>query len=141
MKKSHEAHLKKLKELMKTEKNLTNLMDYFLTHLGEDKQFVKKGKVLRRHEMLEAIAKKLTNELFEQQWEEVSLYLVKPKNTDFYHGFGTVGTCGINLIFFEDISMGLLAVPVLGGTSHFFRFTAVGSDGPAIPYYGQAVEQ
>ena len=141
MKKSHEAHIKKLEALMKTEKNLTNLMDYFLTHLGEDKQFIKKGKVIRRHDTLEAIAKKITNKLFGQHWEEVSLYLIKPKKTDFYHGFGTVGFCGINLLFFEESGIGLLVIPVVGGNNHLVRFTTLGSDGPAIPYYGQSIEQ
>ena len=71
----------------------------------------------------------------------MSLYLVKPQKTDFYHGFGTVGSCGLNLLFFEESGIGLLVIPVVGGDHHLVRFTTLESDGLAIPYYGRSIEQ
>ena len=139
MKKRHKEYVRKLEELMKSAKYLSKVADYFLTYLGEDRSFTKQGKVVRQHASLEAIARKLTNEVFPKAWETVSLFLIKAPATDFYHGFGTVGPCGINLLFFEQCGIGLLIIPVFGGDSHYVRFTTVKGDESTIPYYGPPI--
>ena len=139
MKKSHKDHLKKLEELMKSAKDLAKVADYFLTYLGEDRSFTKQGKLVEKHDSLETIARKITNGIFRKNWEAVSLFLIKATATDFYHGYATVGQCGINILYFENSGIGLLIVPVFGGESHFVRFATVQGDESAIPYYGPPI--
>src|SRR6185437_6351432 len=94
-------------------------------HFGEDSDFLALGKP-GRNEVLEAFIDALGRQLCGGKCVITNLLLVKVPTTHFIHGGCFINGRLANVIYFEDIEVGLLClVPAKpGGQTMFSRFSA-----------------
>ena len=100
-----------LKDKLIYARNFTQVWEYFMDHFGEDPDFIALGD-RARHPFLEAILAHVGKGLFGRQVSLADFLLTKLPEHQFLHGGGTLDGRLANVLYFEDIQMGLLAVVV-----------------------------
>jgi hypothetical protein len=133
-----EKHIKALRKLMETAKILGDIAEYFLTYLAEDREFIKNSVVIEEPpEMLLSVIRKISENIFSNKPEIQFTMLLRFPESDLIHGHVVINHYMVNIIFFEEIGMGLFIITLLDGHTHFFRFsTVVIKDSMGLPYLG-----
>jgi hypothetical protein len=123
------SRLENLKEKLATAKDLSEVGNYFFDHFGENSEFLDLGKP-GRNEMLESFIAALGRQLCGGKCVITNMLLVQVPNTHFIHGGCFLNGRLANVIYFDDIEVGLLClVPAQpGGKTMFSRFS-----GQALP--------
>src|SRR5262245_65306952 len=98
-----------LKEKLASASDFTEVWSYFFTHFGEDGEFIQQGE-RAEHPFLEALLVQLGAESFGRKIAISNLLLTHLPAHCFIHGGFTIeGRLG-NVIYFDDIQTGLIAV-------------------------------
>jgi hypothetical protein len=100
--------------------------EFFLDHFGEKEEFIALGERLRRHAFLEAVFGQIGRQLF--RCEEVlleNILLTHLPEHRFVHGGCTINGHLANVLYFEDLQMGVMSVVVSVSPSdmRMIRFT------------------
>lgn len=106
------ALLATLKDKLVQATNFSDVMVYFFDHFGEDSDFMELG-ATGRVPFLESILAEVAKQLFKESGLtslSIDFRLVRLPEQSFVHGGMTMGGRPANLIYFEDIHVGLLAV-------------------------------
>ena len=121
---TYKEHIQALEQKLKQEKELDKIMNYFLTHLGEQPPFLEECKPLKDHSLLRTFTKGHLKRLQEKS-SSLRLFLSKPKGSHFVHGCFVTKKCSGTLIYFEKLHMGLLAQQPLraDGRMQYYRFS------------------
>ncbi len=98
-----------LKDKLIHAQNFTQVWEYFFDHFGEDPAFIALGD-RARHPFLEVVLEQVGRQLFAQPVTVANLLLTHLPEQQFLHGGCTLNGKLANVIYFEDIHMGLLAV-------------------------------
>src|SRR5262249_34472781 len=99
--------LAQLKGKMVQAKEFSKVWEYFLDHFGEDPAFIALGQPTRPP-LLEAVFTQIARQLFQRDvdWSQV-IFTSLPEH-QFVHGGGLVGAGLLNVLYFEDIQVGLM---------------------------------
>jgi hypothetical protein len=113
-----------LKEKIASAKDFGSVWSYFFDHFGEDPAFIALGE-RTQDAFLEAILLQVGGELFGRQVALGNLLLTRLPEHHFIHGGFTLGGKLANVIYFDDIQTGLLAVlfSVTPSETKMVRFT------------------
>ena len=112
-----------LKDKMLQETDFREIYTYFLDNLADDPQFKKIGKEVKRPE-IKRLAARIGKEVT-GTGHVTKLILIKVPKYPFLHGPLFVDGCMSNLIFFEDIHIGLMAILLPTRETHFVRVMAL----------------
>ncbi|MFN8494686.1 MAG: hypothetical protein U0350_44200 [Caldilineaceae bacterium] len=115
-----------LKMKLVEEKELADVMNYFFDHFGESQEFIELSQPTR-HEMLEAILAQTAGPLTGSKTKVVmhNFMLLHVPQQQFYHGAFLINGKLANVIYFDDIQMGCIAIAMgSGGRTNFVRFSA-----------------
>lgn len=123
-----------LKETLVHATNLSDVWTYFYDHFGEDPQFIALGQ-RARHPFLETVLGEVGRQLFGKTVPVDNLLLTELPEHQFVHGGCTLGGRLANVMYFEDIRMGMLAVVVSFTSSEtkMVRFTGRPMPVPPTP--------
>jgi hypothetical protein len=113
-----------LKRLVREAKDLRVPVDYFLDHVVPA---VRTASTPKRHPYLIQMAQRIAQEHFRQTLPVTRPLIVHVEAHRLWHGACRVGPHFAQMIYFEDIELGILSVlphPYRGNTE-FFRFTVV----------------
>ncbi|MDQ3250561.1 MAG: hypothetical protein M3Q45_15315 [Chloroflexota bacterium] len=125
-----------LKMKLMEAKELADVMNYFFDHLGESQEFINVSQPAR-HELLEAIIAQTVGPLLGAKAKVVlhNFLLLHVAQHQFYHGAFTIQGKMANVIYFDDIQMGCIAVALgMDGPTSFIRFSTQGTPHkPATP--------
>ena|SRR5258708_40226079 len=119
------GRLEKLKEKLTSSKNLGDIATYFFDHFGENPAFMDLGRPTK-NATLESFIATIGGQLCGSNKVVVShLMLVQVPNTHFIHGGCFINGRMGNVIYFDDIEVGLLALVATkpGGNTLFSRFS------------------
>jgi hypothetical protein len=98
-----------LKDKLIHARNFTKVWEYFMDHFGEDPDFIALGDATH-DPFLEAVLSHVAKGLFGRQVSSADFLLTRLPEHQFLHGGGTLNGRLANVLYFEDIRMGLLAV-------------------------------
>jgi len=120
------ARLNTLKSQLLQATDFMAVFEYFMTHFGENPQFMAMGKGTR-HAVIEAAVAQTFQRLYGQPLPVGQLLLTMLPKQHFVHGGGFYGEKLVNVLYFDDLQMGLLAVATPFGTSaiKLARFTGI----------------
>lgn len=110
-----------LKQIMLNETNFSTIYTYFLDNLGDDPEFQKIGKTVKRPK-LKIIVTKIGKEVT-GTGHITKLILIKTPQYPFIHGPLFIDHCISNLFFFEDINVGLMSILLPSMETHFTRLS------------------
>jgi hypothetical protein len=104
--------LQKLKQKLRQEPVLADIWRFYMDHFIDQPEFAKMGEPLRS-EQLEAAIVNSCKQMFEDKGELLtaefmSIYLTKYR---FFHGSVRIEGRYGGMFYFEDIKMGLIAIP------------------------------
>ena len=118
--------LKTLKEKLMRAKDLSEIMDYFLTHFGEVPEFLDLG-APTQNIRLEALLERVLGQMFDEEVSLVQVLLVGLPEHRFTHGGCFANGKLVNLFYFDDVHVGLAAVAwsLKTGETKFARFSDV----------------
>jgi hypothetical protein len=114
--------LEKLKSMLIRDKNLSTIWDFYMDHFADHLEFIQMGN-RTSNPMLEKIISVVSQQLFKQ--EPDPLLLIRLPEYKFIHGPVAVrGRLG-GVIYFEELSKGMLAISATPGSSliKYSRFT------------------
>lgn len=113
-----------LKDKVASAADFGEVWTYFLDHFGEDLEFVQAGH-RAEHSFLSSIITQIGEELLGRKVRVENLLLTHLPDHAFYHGGFTIAKRFGNVIYFDDIQTGLLAVLVsaASGETKMVRFT------------------
>lgn len=128
------SRLEDLKEKLVNSKDLSVVGNYFFDHFGEDSDFLDLGKP-ERHEVLEEFIAALGHKLCGGKCVVTNLLLIHVPDTQFIHGGCFINGRLANVIYFDDIEVGLLClVPAKpDGQTMFSRFSVQALPPEAVP--------
>ena len=119
--------LASLKEQLMYGSDFQKTVLYFQDHLGDDDVFLS-NKVSHRakNEKMDILLVKALEDFFKKERLKISNTIVlRARGTPFYHGVIHVEDHLCTFIYFDDVSMGILALVRQGVPgSHFIRLTA-----------------
>ncbi|MEM7361636.1 MAG: hypothetical protein AAF335_01345 [Bacteroidota bacterium] len=120
---TYKEHSKVLERKLKEEKKLDKIMDYFLTHFGEQSQFIEDSKPLKDYPLLRNLAKAHLKRLGEKT-SSLSLFVSRFKESGLVHGCFVAEKCSGMLFYFEKSHVGLMSQQSLttNGMMHYYRF-------------------
>jgi len=120
----YETKLAKLKDLLQTGDDFGEIMQYFLDHLGDHQDFINMGKRAKNKLVQEALLY-VGKKLFQTDVKVTNVLLTEVKKAKFFHGACFIQGCFANLIYFEDIDVGMVAVLRSPHSSYveYIRFT------------------
>jgi len=104
--------LQQLKQKLLHDKDLAPVWLFFMDHFAEDPAFIALGERVD-HPLIEAVLAEVSRQLFPRDGAVTRTLLTRLAEQRFLHGGFFMGLRPGGVIFFEDISMGLLAVPDL----------------------------
>jgi len=110
------ARLNTLKSQLLQATDFMAVFEYFMTHFGENPQFMAMGK-RTRHAVIEAAVAQTFHRLYGQPLQAGQLLLTLLPKQHFVHGGGFYGEKLVNILYFDDLQMGLLAVATPFGAS------------------------
>jgi hypothetical protein len=110
-------------ELVNTNK-FFNVWEHFLDQFGEDPAFIKLGERVR-HPLLEAVYNQIAQQLYNAKVNWDLIIFTRLTEHGFIHGGGPVGKALLNVLYFEDIQMGMVcaATPFASDEVKFMRFS------------------
>jgi hypothetical protein len=113
-----------MKEQMAQAKQFSDVWTFFLDHFGEKKEFLALGEPAGEQPFLMAVLTQVGKELFGKDVEVTNLVLVRLPEYHFVHGGGVLHNKLCNVLYFEDIGQGILAIPwnFQPGETKFVRF-------------------
>jgi hypothetical protein len=98
-----------LKEKLTTGKDFGEVWEYFLDNFGEKPEFLELGR--RKHDpILQQILSQMTIQLFGKEAPLREIMFLEVAEKSFIHGGCILGNKMSNLIYFEDVQVGLLAI-------------------------------
>jgi hypothetical protein len=118
--------LNRLKLKLMQEKELHVVMTYFFDHFGENRAFLDIGQSTR-HNLLESIIAQTIGALLGAKTKVIllNLMLFHIPQHQFYHGAFIINGKMANVIYYDDIKMGCIAVVMsTSGMTNFVRFSA-----------------
>ena len=120
--------LKKLDELkkqMQHGKDFKKVWEYFLDHFGEDSEFTELG-APQKNKPLEFLITQVAASMFGKKVKLENVLFVHLPEHGFVHGACSIEGKMSNLIYFEDVQVGILCVVYSFRTSEtrFARFSA-----------------
>jgi hypothetical protein len=98
-----------LKDKLATASDFSEVQRYFLDHFGEDPEFMKLGEKAR-HPFLEAVFAQIGQQLFRSPAALMELLLIRLPEHHFIHGSCVLNGRLSQVIYFEDVQLGLLTV-------------------------------
>jgi hypothetical protein len=118
------GQLATLKKKLQTAREFSEVWRYFMDHFGEDPDFMALGEQTR-DTFLEQTVAQIGAQLTGTPVSVVTTLLIRVPDQGFIHGCVTLGGRPGNLLYFEDIHMGLLGVAWSAATAEakFVRFT------------------
>jgi hypothetical protein len=105
------TQLTTLKEKLIHARNFTRVWEYFMDQFGQDPEFIALGDTTE-DPFLEAILLHVGKGLFGRAVTSADFLLTRLPEHQFLHGGGTIDGRLANVLYFEDIRIGLLAVVV-----------------------------
>jgi hypothetical protein len=106
------ARLQELKNKLLHDKELAPVWLYFLDHFAENADFMALGNRIH-HPLVETVIDRVSKQLFPRDGAVVGVLLTGLPEQKFLHGGFFMGLRPGGVFFYEDIGMGLLAVPDL----------------------------
>jgi hypothetical protein len=103
------SQLETLKEKLIHAREFSDVVNYFFDHFGEDPAFIALGE-RAESPFLEAMLETVGQELFGKKVQAGNLLLTRLPEQGFIHGGGTLEGKLANVLYFEDIQMGVLTV-------------------------------
>ncbi len=130
------SRLATLKEKLVKAKQFADIWTYFLDHFGEDPEFIALGE-RTRNPFIEAIFDNVAQAVFKGRIDAKDVLLTRLADHQFIHGGGMFGQHLVNVIYFEDIQVGVVIVvrPFANEAQQYIRFT-----GPLTPPSNQPSE-
>jgi len=116
------ADLARLKELLQTADDFGDIVKYFFDHLGDDPTFIKLSKPAK-HPLVKKTLQHVAASLFKQEVTVTNLLLLKFGKYPFYHGACFIQGRPVNILYFEDIDMGIVCTASTYPYMHYARFT------------------
>jgi hypothetical protein len=86
-----------------------DVMSFFLAHFGNDPAFIRLG-ALTRHAFLEGVLGEIGRQMFGRPTPPSDLLLTRLPEWHFIHGGCFFNGRVANVLYFEDVAVGLLAV-------------------------------
>jgi hypothetical protein len=113
-----------LKDRLIHAENFTQVWEYFLDHFGQDPEFIALGE-RTDDPFLEAVLTQVGTELFQREVAPTDFLLTRVPEHQFVHGGCILNGRLTNVLYFEDIHTGLLAVvtSVTPAETKLVRFT------------------
>jgi hypothetical protein len=116
--------LEKLKEIVATSKDLSAAFHYFMDHFGENETFLRLGKP-KPHPLLEQLIAASAGQILRATLVVEQFFLIPIPKTRFIHGAGLVNRWPTNVLYFDDIQVGIIAIMRgLRGPIQYSRFSA-----------------
>ncbi len=124
--------LDKLKELLVNEDNFSTIVKYFFDNLGEDREFIQQGKIVK-NPLLKKIIRKACLDFISKEQQMTKLFLIQLKGHPFLHGAFFIGSYPCSFFYFEDVKKGMIIIArtMTFGETSYIRFT-----GTIIPGIG-----
>ncbi len=114
--------LSTLKNKLLTTTKFSEVANYFLTHFGENREFMGLGQRVQ-DPMLEAIVGQIAAQLFQGKATVQGLLLTRLAEQGFVHGACFIGGHISTVLYFEDVGKGLVVIAPMDGNCHYARFT------------------
>jgi hypothetical protein len=132
----YEADLAKLKEILQTATDFKDVIGFFLDHLINHPEFIKAGS-RTKNPMVRDTLKMIFKQLFKEEINMTHLLLLHIKKHKFYHGTCFANGNLANILYFEDLDVGMVGVLTKYRPNMLFaRFTCyrvkVTDDNPII---------
>jgi hypothetical protein len=120
------ARLNTLKSQLLQATDFMPVFEHFMTHFGENLQFMAMGQ-RTQHAVIEAAVAKTFQRLYGKPLPAGQLLLTLLPKQRFVHGGGFYEGKLVNVLYFDDLQMGLLAVATPFGSSDIklARFTGI----------------
>ena len=118
--------LNSLRKKLLEEKDLSKVWTYFMDNYGENPDFHEQNIPSEPNELLNQFIVQIGEQIFQRSFKAVKITLFKVPNQHFIHGAVFFNGLPGNVIYFEDIHVGLLSVTksLLTMETMFSRFTA-----------------
>jgi hypothetical protein len=101
-----------LKQKMKTATQLSEVWNYFLDHFGLNPDFVKLGRQTPGDPFLTAVLDAVGQQLYRKESVSITNMLWKElPDFQFLHGVCEMERKMANVLYFEDLKMGVVAIP------------------------------
>ena len=104
------AELKTLRKQLQTADNFSDIMRYFFDHMAESDDFLDLSK-RSKNKLLKTTLKMICEQVYGEDVALTHLLILELKAYRFYHGGGLLNGRPLNMIYFADIDMGLVACP------------------------------
>ena len=130
-----------LKEMLQTEDDFGNTLNYFFDLMEHD-EIMDGGKRIKDDTFLKQMIKEIGRRLLGKTVIPVNFLLIGVPEYRFYHGgFMIEGRMG-NIFYFRDIDMGMMALtsPGLKPPTHIMRFSITRIDGHS-PFFTQHINR
>ncbi|MCV6637362.1 hypothetical protein [Candidatus Albibeggiatoa sp. nov. NOAA] len=101
--------LNELKQQLIKATDFRDPLNYFFDHLSASREFVEKGERIE-HSLIEQVIAQVGQQLFGTQAQVDKLLLSEIEEYQFIHGTCFVSGHVVNILFFNDIDMGLLGI-------------------------------
>jgi hypothetical protein len=112
--------IEKLKNMLQTEEEFGDIFQQFMV-LVDSPKFMDMGK-FKKNKLLDTVIKKTMSDIDMPNVMAIKIRYIRKFN--FYHGSFIANFMPGNIIFFEDITMGLVSIPRdWEGNNSYFRFT------------------
>jgi hypothetical protein len=123
-----------LKDKIAGATDFTDVWNYFFDHFGEDREFIDAGE-RTEHPFLTALIAQIGEELFGRKVAVVDVLLINVPSHSFYHGGFMIGGRVGNVLYFDDVQTGLLAVLMSSASNEtkFVRFSGRRMPRPGPP--------
>ncbi len=128
------SRLERLKTLLATSKDISKIFEYFMDHFGLDSDFLELGKRTERPELTQMVLI-AGEQIFKKRCVMQMHFLIEVPGTTFIHGAGMLNGHLLNVLYFEDIWTGAVALAANkeAELTHFSRFTCQRLPPEAIP--------
>jgi hypothetical protein len=119
------SHFATLRDKFKHAEKFQSVWEYFLDHIANDDEF-NRDSHRTRSEFLEPMFQEFCKSTIGQSPDPKDVLLVRYGKEHFIHGGAAVGPLLVNVMFFEDLMVGLFCVtdPFGRKPNKFARFTA-----------------
>jgi hypothetical protein len=133
----YSANLSRLKDLLQTADNFGDIVTYFFDHLTNDPVFVHRSKPVK-HPLVQQALQTVAAELFKrdaaaagtiEDAQITNMVLLKLSKYPFYHGACFIRGRPVNILYFEDIDMGIVCTTATYPYMQFARFTCYRTKG------------